>query len=495
MTQTVPLMRLFILLSTCFLFTHSGNAQYAYQLFRPGVQYLYEHQLPVSDFTSPLLGVRLDGAACQVMYESLQPNIPSGDSSCLIKVPSFIGSEICQSVEQTSLNLGTDEDPQWLQLFPSAQPGTSWLATINGNDSIYAKVDNLAWTSVLGLMDSVKTIGFYTRQANGPLIALYDEAPLQISLNYGLIRGVFLHWLGIASGSIDLVGMSKPLVGLQNPDRQNIFQLQTGDELHLLTLNTVLSENSFYHEYREKKTTLQAEGWLNGNSLRYYAFLSDQKIYQAGPAANPDTIFLSAVADTVFLPWAALNYLNEQPGALLPDADLPDMWRVLTLGNRYFCDQPAKRLGAPFLLGNEPCAFPWLDALPGDEFFAPYSGPYYQNTSIGGFRFRILNYAALAGETACGTPYDFLVATTVAPAAPAFHIWPNPVSGVLYLQVPPPLQQLKIEIWNPQGQLLHSHTAYTQNTEITVQHLPAGVYYLRYYALPQQAQTIKFIKQ
>lgn len=488
-------MRLLIIISVCFFFTHIGKAQYAYQLFRPGVQYLYEHDLPITDYTSPLLGIRLEGAACQVMYESLQPDIPSGDASCLKKVPSFIGSEICQSPEQTSLNLGTDEDPQWLQLFPGALPGTSWLATVNGNDSIYAKVDNLAWTSVLGLMDSVKTIGLYSKQPGGQLIALYNEAPLQISRNYGLVRGVFLHWLGSSSGNIDLVGMSNPQVGLQNPDRQSIFQLQAGDELHLLTVNTTLLDNTFYHEYREKINTLLSDGWLSGGTIRYFAFLSDQKIYQSGPASSTDTVFLSAVADTLFLPWAALNYLNEQPGALLPHANLPDTWQVLTLGSRYFCEQPAKRLGAPFLLGNEPCAFPWLDALPGDDFFAPFSGPYYQNTSIGGFHFRILNYAAIAGATPCGTPYDFVVNTTGVPATPLLSIWPNPVSNALHLRSSSPPQQLKIEIWNTHGQLMQSSAAFSENTQIPVQHLPAGVYYLRYFLPNEQPQTTKFIKQ
>ncbi|WP_020535338.1 T9SS type A sorting domain-containing protein [Lewinella cohaerens] len=489
-------MRLLMIIFVSFFFINCACAQYAYQLFRPGVQYLYGHDLPVTDYTSPLLGIRLGGAACQVMYESLQPDIPSGDSSCLTKVPAFIGSEICQSVGQTSLNLGSDEEPSWLQLFPGSLLGSSWLATVDGNDSIYAKVDNLEWASVLGLMDSVKTIGLYTKEENGQLVPLYEEPPLQISRNYGLVQGVFLHWLGTSTGRIDLVGMSTPQVGLQNPDRQSIFQLQADDELHLLTVNTTLSEDAFYHEYREKINTLTGAGWLSGNTIRYFAFSSDQKVYQSGPAANTDTVFLYAEPDTLFLPWEQLSYLDKQPGELIADANLPDLWQVLTLGSRYFCEQPAKRLGAPFILGNEACAIPLFDALPGDDFFAFYSGPYYQNTTIGGFRFRILNYARFAEQSPCGNPFDFVVGTTSAPSVLPLHIWPNPVQNELNLQSPYANKgQLEIEIWSAHGQLIQSFTAFSKNTQIPVQHLPAGAYYLRYTLPNKQPEIIKFIKQ
>ncbi|MGH1433600.1 MAG: T9SS type A sorting domain-containing protein [Lewinella sp.] len=489
-------MRLLMIIFVSFFFINCTCAQYAYQLFRPGVQYLYEHNLPVTDYTSPLLGIRLGGAACQVMYESLQPDISSGAPSCLTKVPAFIGSEICQSVAQTSLNLGSDEAPLWLQLFSGALPGASWLATVDGNDSIYAKIDNLEWANVLGLMDSVKTIGLYTKEENGQLVPLYEEPPLQISRNYGLVKGVFLHWLGTSTGSVDLVGMSNPQVGLQNPDRQSVFQLQPGDELHLLTVNTTLSGNAFYHEYREKINTLISNGWLSGNTIRYFAFSSDQKIYQSGPAANPDTAFLYAQPDTLFLSWEPLGYLDKQPGELIADTSIPDLWQVLTLGNRYFCEQPAKRLGSPFILGNESCAIPLFDALPGDDFFAFYSGPYYQNTTIGGLSFRILNYAHLTGELPCGNPFDFVVGTTSVPSVSPLHIWPNPVQDELHLQSPHTNKaELEIEIWSTHGQLIQSFTAFSESTQIPVQHLTTGAYYLRYTLPNKQPEVIKFIKQ
>lgn len=489
-------MRLLIIISVCFFFTTNAYSQYPYQLFRPGVQYLYEHDLPATDYTSPLLGVRLSGAACQVMYESLQPNIPSGDLSCFTKVSSFIGSEICQTAGQTSLNLGTNEDPQWLQLFPGTQPGTSWLATVQGNDSVYAKVDHLEWTSVLGLMDSVKTIGLYTKTPQGQFLALYEEAPLKIGRNFGLIQGVFLHWLGVPAGTIHLAGMSTPLVGLQNPYRQGIFQLQTGDELHLLNIKTTLTETSFYHKYTEKQNTLVNQGWLNGNSVRYYAFLSDQKTYQSGPAANLDTLYFSAETDTLLLPWVPLHYLDQQPGALVASPNLSDTWQVVSLGHRFFCGRPAKRLGAPFFLSNMPCVLPWFGALIGDDFYAHYGGPYYEQTTIAGIDFRILTYANLSGEPPCGTPFDAVVSTTSVPASAPISIWPNPVQNELNLRYDLSIgYPLKIEIWSAHGQFINAFTAFNENTSIPAQHLPPGVYHLRYFLPNQPPQTTRFIRQ
>lgn len=486
-------MRLSLLFS-CLLFLTLSHAQPPYQLFRPGVQYLYAHELPASDFTSLLLGVRVGEEQCHIMYESLQPNLPANDPECLVRVPAFIGSEVCQTATTTTLNLGSDEDPLLLTLFPQNAVASTWLATVVATDSIYAKVDGVIWTSVLGLTDSVKTINLYTIE-NGDFSPLYNMAPIRISRNYGLVTGVFLHWLGTPTGPVELVGMSEPAVGIQNPNREQVFQLTAGDELHLTDVRTVFVDDSFYHEYREKKNTYLSTGELPGGN-RFFAFRGDQKIYQDGPAANTDTVWLANQADTVVVSWAEMEFLNEQPGALFTSPDYPDSWQVVSLGHEYFCEQPAKRLGASVLMSNEECAVILFDVLPGDEFYPYYSGPYYRNVTVGGFRFRLLEYANVAEQPSCGTPFDCVVGTEDILATESMVIWPNPVSDYLNISWPTDAGVIRsIQITNSTGQVV-DQTSFSNNYQnLDLSSLPEGNYYLHFLTPNGQTTIRKLIKQ
>jgi hypothetical protein len=471
-----------------------GHAQSPYQLFRPGVQYLYSHQLPVSDFTSPLLGIQVGEEECHIMYESLQPNIPANDPECLVRVPAFIGSEVCQTATATTLNLGSDEDPLLLTLFPEHPVGSTWLAVVTPADSVYAKVDQVTWTSVLGLPDSVKTINLYTIE-NGDLLPLYNTAPIRISRNYGLVTGVFLHWLGTPTGPIELVGMSDPVVGVQNPNREQVFQLTAGDELHVTKVTTQFVDDSFYHEYREKQNTYTSTGLLPGGD-RFFVFRGDQKIYQDGPAASTDTIRLTDQTDTLVVPWPRLAFLDEQPGALLTSPDYPESWQVVSLGHQYFCEQPAKRLGAPVFMSNEECAVILFDVLPGDDFYAYYSGPYYRSITVGGFHFRLLEYANVAGQPSCGTPFDFVVNTEEVLEAEQIVLWPNPVRHQLNISWFSDLSlDRSLEITNSVGQIVHQTFFSSNHQNLDLSSLPEGNYYLHFLTPNGQTTIRKLIKQ
>ena len=450
--------------------------QEPYQLFRPNVQYLYQHDFPSGFAVSPLLGIKVQDSPCQTTYDSVLPNLPEDMPDCLVRVPAFTGSEICQDGPTTLLNLQSDEDPLWLELHQQAPLGALWLAALTP-DSIFARVEAIAEQGFLGLTDSVKSIALYLKNEQGALIPLYEEAPLQISRTYGLVRGVVLPWLGADVGNVHLAGLSNPLVGIQNPNRGKIFGLQLGDEIHLSRINTTLLPESFLHTYREQRTELMEQYWTPDNAQRVFVFSVDEKKYFAGPDASTDTIYSSNLLDTIVINWEEYAYLDEQPGAIIYDRS-----RVLLLQEPSFCDRPAKQLSASFFTATDDCINEPVDLGAGSYFLEGLGGPYFSEISVGGFNFKTPKYANLQDGTICGEPCDFLVSGTTAPVSATISIWPNPAKDQIQLTSAEELaQRFNLSIIDVLGRTAKTEKQINLNRAIDIADLLPGNYWLLLY--------------
>ncbi len=489
--KTLNIMRIITLSILVLTISSQVFAQDAYQLFRADVQYIYRHQLPANEVTSPLLGIRVGESPCQTTYESVLPDFLNDALDCGVRVPAFPGSEICREGAMTRLNLQSDEDPLWLELQTDAPVGTQWLAAIT-SDSVFAQVTAVESAEFLGLTDSVKTIEFYSRDEQGNLTPIYDSAPLRISKNYGLIKGVFLHWLGTDLGGIELVGMSEPEVGIQNPDRASIFNLSVGDEFHWSTINTeIFPEGGFEHTYTEEQAILTEQYWTTGNEERIYVFTKDVKTYFVGPESATDTLYEAGVQDIVRINWDQHAWLDAQPGTLIDEES-----QVVVLNNPSLCDLPAKQLGNELFLFDEECIGLVIDLGPGDFFYEGLAGPFFANVFILGFQYRVLEYARLQNGTGCGTPFDFIVSTDDPVGDIPLQAWPNPASEVLNLSCPAESGLFEYQIMNGHGQILRETTDIQFPVSIDLADLPAGVYWVTITNSDGQLRSrVPFVKQ
>ena len=486
------------LLPLLLLLTQFGWSQEAYRLFQPNVQYVYRHELPDSPGTSPLLGMFLDDSPCQTTYESVQPNMPDGDWLCLTRVPAFIGSEVCREGGLTRLNVSDDESPLWLELQTEAPLGNLWLAALTP-DSVFARVDDIYQGEFLSLTDSIKAIGFYRKNEMGQLTPLYEEAPLLVSKNYGLVRAVFLHWLGAEVGPIELAGMSEPAVGLQNPTRLTTINLIAGDELHSKTSYTGYTpEDEFIVDYKDERAVFVERFWTGENDTINLVFSVDHQTYfSLGGGPLRDTVYTPPYLDTMTYEWALLSFLDEQPGALIPDPVDDDIWRTVMLGYNYRCDRPAKQWSTEIGFWSEDCGETSIDALLGVAYYRGFYGPYFDYVYVGGFYFDIrrLAYAALSDGTICGEPLDFLSSTDELILEGAITTWPNPVKELLWWGIPDNQETLMVNIINAQGQVL-TFDSTGPNQALDVSSLPPGVYWLQLIDQKGKTHTTPpFIKQ
>jgi hypothetical protein len=85
------------------------------------------------------------------------------------------------------------------------------------------------------------------------------------------------------------------------------------------------------------------------------------------------------------------------------------------------------------------------------------------------------------------TNNDLLIATKELEADILFDLYPNPVSQTLHLKFDPQFEHLEGHIFNTIGRLIQTFNL--KDRSINVEHLNAGVYFLRV-----GNRTLKFIK-
>ncbi len=466
----------FALLAGCAL------AQGDYQLFRPDVQYLYANPLPQDGYVSPLLGVRVGEEPCAYTYESILPMYEEEQPGgyCYRRAPAFVGRYVCQGDELTRLNIGTEAAPQYVDLRPNAALGEVWLVT-DAPYSIYGRADSVRWENTLGLWDSVKYIGLYALDSAEELVPVSADGPIKVSKQYGLVRGVFVPTLTEGLGALELVGMSHPEVGFQNPDRAAIFQLQVGDTLHIRNYNTVTLGETWAHVTALDRAVLEQVWW--GADTLHHVFRSERRISAEGPGSNGTIRYETGVRDTFVWALESLEYLDFQPGTLLADVSFDA--QVVSLRPIALCAPPVmgKHLGQPLVEIEEGdgCLVFLFDTQPGPTFMIGLAGPYYGEVGLGGYRFRELLYAGLLDGTSCGTPFDFIVGVQSPQAADELSLWPQPVRDVLQIRWPEAATTAtqSVELWSSQGQLLRRYRVSAPLGTIDMSGLPAGTYWLR----------------
>ena len=131
-----------------------------------------------------------------------------------------------------------------------------WDVFENENIKIKGEIISVELTSVLGVMDSVKTISFSVfNHADVPVNHLLNSLNIEVSKSFGLVKTLNFYYFEHASnsyfyhfGEFNLIGINEPQLGFQNINlREQYFDFQVGDELH------ILETSYFYPHFSENK--------------------------------------------------------------------------------------------------------------------------------------------------------------------------------------------------------------------------------------------------
>ena len=443
------------------------QAQTDWQLFRPGVQYLYHH--PNASYTeSPVLGVKIGAEPCTEMYPALRWY---GDWECNEVASSFIGYEVCQTDSLTRFRM-TDTD--YFTIRQHAPVGEKWPAWQWNGETVWGITTEINATSFMGLEDSVKSIYFFTETQNDVQTYLpAPDRPMKLSKLHGLIEALWLRDFPDTSAALPIIGLSEPKVGLQNIGRDDVFNLQVGDELHIIEQNTVGAEIGYYNVKKAIKATI-TDVQLNASTqtLRYFTTGPMLVTYEGSPAPDPDTIFYPSFNDTWTYPLANYNFLNAQPGSF---GDYPGDGATVSL-DEFGWGRATKYLASPLGESEPACFRVWVDATGPYHYVEGLAGAYFDVQSLGGPSSRSIHYFK-RDSVQLGVPFDFSGITAVGevPESPAISFGPNPTAGPLRLQLPQGLVA-DLKLYDTHGRLLLSENQAQGTVEWNLGALPAGAY-------------------
>lgn len=189
-------------------------------------------------------------------------NIQQLDYECFSPYSySWIGKKVL--IQSNGYNLFFNKRNDTIKINTSAKLNESWIAyELQDSIRIIAKVINHDILEFLGLHDSVKTIGFqvYDKEMTS-LVHNLNDMSITISKNYGSVRMLnFSLFPNFESDFFNeqleyfnLIGLSKPKIGVQNLTWLDVYDFQVGDELHILYESSDWVPNFGYYTKRKTK--------------------------------------------------------------------------------------------------------------------------------------------------------------------------------------------------------------------------------------------------
>ncbi|CAH0999498.1 hypothetical protein LEM8419_00798 [Neolewinella maritima] len=465
------------------LFLCTGvRAQSDFQLFRSGVQYMYEN--PSYSSGSPLesqyYGVRVDSLGCQELYTTIGFGDAGLPSACVFQRPSPFGYHICQTADSTVMDFGTLGR---LVVYHGAETNSRWDA--DGPDgTIFAEVLNATTgnpdtTLLLGLADELTAIGFFTEGDS------FLGHPLIIGRQYGLAQGQRLFALRTDRDSLRLAGISDPARGVQLPPAGVYGLAAVGDTFQVQDIGG-LADAPFGGDgpfsKRVSTVTVLAVDTSADDTYRYEMRGS---IYDLGPAGI-DTVALDTTFSYAFARLPEL-LATTQPGALVSDTGRLSTTRVV---HRAFTG-PLRLLQRQFSTGISFAETTTSDSLCGfdlaglDEEPSAVYTPYIPFSldafgTLGGPReTRLLYYRS--GDRRFGELtdlQDIIISTRETLRSFDFALYPNPVSEQLYLELPG-AGRYDVRVYTVAGTQVRQQWVRGGSAEqVSMATLPAGAYVL-----------------
>ena len=449
------------------------RAQSPFQLFRPGVQYLYENP-EYSDnpylIASQYYGVRVDSVGCYDLYGTLGAGDAGMPTICLYERPSPFGYSVCQTADSTVMNFD-DNDP--FVLYQSAEVGARWRA-YGGGIGITAEVLSVDTALVFGLPDTVKTIAFFANDTS----SIGEQ--VRISQRYGLLEAPRFYDFPFERSTLRLAGMSAPTVGVQLPNEAIYGLAAVGDSFQIETYNATLPPFGLNDRFERRFTTFTILE-VDTTDSEVYRYRASGSFYDYEGGYQPTAI------DTVF-DFTAQRLPEElrgvQPGQAVPSVAGDSSSLSIVKAYLDDCGLLRVRLSTPVRFEEDGCGFDesevdggpgrvytpgvpvWLDSI------VALDGPYES----------ILRYYRTA-DSQCGTlldPTDIIISVRqFDPTFDAeFQVFPNPTSGQFNV-VLPGTDSYQVRLYNLAGSQVQSEWIRGGSRQsLATDMLPAGSYFL-----------------
>ena len=466
------------------------RAQNDYQLFRPGVQYLYEDTqfevgFPIA-MGGQYYGLQLDGLGCEELYNTLG-GYANSPSVFTCKVSMAFGNSVCQTADSTVFNYDLDGP---FVIYQNAAVGERWIAYRYGSVNVRAEVTAIESATVLGLSDTVKRIQFFTDQG-GP-----EGIEAVISKRYGLVVGQRFDQILFEDGALVLAGMDVPVAGVQLPSPTEFDAIAVGDEIHVETISRSRTigpdpDGPRYDQYTQEIVEVMTIDSIT-DEFTYFTARGDILRYNVPLTANRpnrDSVLYRNTVQQLQRPRFPAELSDLQPGQSYIDDTLgtDTIYRTFMLQDGP-CGLLTARLSTTVHL--EPGDRCGMDGGQVDE---EYGYPFTPHVPVfidtlpgqGGVSFRAVYL--VTPDTICGDPFDFSdiiigVQEFTAAFDVQFEVFPNPTSGQLNVVLPGTVNY-QLRLYNGAGAQVQSQWLRGGTVaDLAVSALPAGPYFLVVFA-------------
>ncbi|MEO8087837.1 MAG: hypothetical protein ABI763_13520, partial [Bacteroidota bacterium] len=183
------------------------------------------------------------------------------------------------------------------------------LFEMDNGDYISGEIDSINFVPVLGMMDSVKNIKLTARNSSGNTIAhTINGHYIKISKNHGLVTSVSLFNFPSEEYEYSIIGLSNPVLGLQNLTAAEIFNLDVGDIFQYSNHEDYGLPNHC-QDYKELRILAKSVS-ANMDTLSY---TFDSLFYHYYNLGNWDTSYFVHDTETVSIIISECFTLNEFP--------------------------------------------------------------------------------------------------------------------------------------------------------------------------------------
>jgi hypothetical protein len=439
-------------------------------------------------------------------YKTIRNNDTASTTDCQYLVgPNWYGEKVI--IKNNGENLFFNKDSDTIRIQTQAHFEDTFLVYVypSGLDSIFATVINEDTLTILGVLDSVKSLQFFSTAGS-----FITPGQASFSKNHG-----FVDWFASYSfplpytgpmgqgiinytGNYALVGHEFPRVGITKPRIGEIYDFEIGDRFIF---------NSGESDFGGNSSSLHTERTVTGKIVYgidsvYYTYHDSTKLFEYFGFGDP---FYTYGGNDYSVMYKALPDLND---TLLPEEfnfTTQYSWNYLSIND---CGRLEETIYSTSIsLLNWPtsnCVI--LHGLSwGESFKTSISGigtlaTYgYLNPGYSTHWNSSLGYYSKVDEDTCGTPGFLGLEAANQSNQPSFVIYPNPTSGDINLVIQSELSSnIELIITDLTGKLVYqeniSEDQLASGLTISTENFESGIYFVSV-ANGVTSSSLKLIKQ
>jgi len=426
-------------------------------------------------------GLRVDSVkvpADTILYPFATIQEVSHDGCSSPYKASWIGEKVM--IKPDGINLFFNRDGDTITLKTQSWLNESWIAFHRADTfRVEASVQAVTLENVLGVNDSVKTIGFRVVDQQGNTVAhALNSLKVKISKRYGFVETLNLYLfpdIFVRSPhdmlmSYTLVGLTDPKVGLQNLRWFEVYNFNPGDEVHVQEHN--FGDPNFYLPIREYDNRciykyLERADFADSIVYRYTRKQSIKTVYA-------DSTTLETYNDTLHSVVLANPDFDKLPGEpIFNDGSA----HVMFMRNDEFRMKIIPSMMDELYVGSGNCwsTITGEGCLPEKRYIDGLGGPYYScHGYVGNSEERKLVYYK-KGDTEWG---EKLIITGVpdSKSNEGLRVFPNPACDVVTFQLNNDAGTCKVRIYSQTGTLVKSEQFTGASCSINLTGLKSGIY-------------------